>query len=240
VNRTIGTGLRGYLHANRTIRRPEDGSAEGGTSCATTRNRDARRGLVIAALGLTMSVAGVRPSASQATETQARDSAGVTIAEYAGSDVELSWTLEPLWTLGGTDEGPAAFFRVDRGALSTDSRGRLYVLDQGNREVRVFTSGGAHVRTFGSEGAGPGELRFPFSLAVGPDGSAGVVDLGKGALVRFDSSGAPLSEVSLSPPYLLDPVYLDERLVATLAHPPVPGDSTLREIVIRDQVRKVV
>jgi len=175
-----------------------------------------------------------RPAASQVPEYQIRDSAGVTIVESPPSDVRLNWKVERLWTLGGVDDGPEAFFRVGKGALSSNGRGLLYVLDQGSHEIRVFSDRGEHLRTFGREGDGPGELHFPFAIAVSSDGSVSVVDLGKGALVRFDSTGSPLDQEPLAYPYLVDPAYSDGLLVGLLQHPPAPPDSTLRELVVVD------
>ncbi|MQA91511.1 MAG: 6-bladed beta-propeller [Gemmatimonas sp.] len=122
------------------------------------------------------------------------DSAGVEIVISGPSDVELTWTLEPLLSLGGADDGPAAFYVVRPGRVGTDDAGHVYVLDVSRSQVVVFDTTGQHVRSFGGPGRGPGELSAPSSLAVAPDGSVAIFDLGKRGLIQFDGGGGPLPE----------------------------------------------
>lgn len=54
--------------------------------------------------------------------------------------------------------------------------GRLYVLETQPPELRVYdSSGGALVAVVGRSGDGPGEFRFPISLAVSAEGTAAVL-----------------------------------------------------------------
>lgn len=178
-----------------------------------------------------LSVGCQEPSIDRISDLQVRDSAGVTVVRNSQSDIPLDWSFERLWTLGGAQDGPEAFFRVDGDALATDGKSRLYVLDRGNHRVHVFARAATYLRSFGSEGDGPGEMRFPFALAVSRSGTVSVVDFGKGALVRYDSSGASLPEVPLGRPHLLDPAYLEGRLVAMLRNEAAAIDSTMTELV---------
>ena len=127
------------------------------------------------------------------------DSAGVTIVRNTGPDTPLDWTIEEVLRLGGTDEGPESFFRVNGNGIASDADGRLYILDIGNFHVLVFDAAGEHIRTLGREGAGPGEMGRPYSLLVSPDGAVHVVDLEKNAIIRFDANGAVMDEVRLPP-----------------------------------------
>lgn len=80
------------------------------------------------------------------------------------------------------------FGEVDRVAF--DGEGNLYILDRQNFRVVVVDPEGKLVREVGTEGDGPGELRFPMGFVVAPDGGIAVMDMGHQAFVVFDSDGA--------------------------------------------------
>ena len=121
---------------------------------------------------------------------QRTDSAGVEIVVSGATDRPLDWQFRLLFTLGGADEGPEAFFRVAPGLVGSDASGNLYVLDAPNARVVVFDTTGAFVRSMGSSGSGPGEFRMPASLSVSSDGFVTVFDFARGSLVRFAADGA--------------------------------------------------
>lgn len=79
--------------------------------------------------------------------------------------------LEPVVSIGPktlTDTGsPDEFGGVNSVALGPD--GDVYVADARNFEVRVFGLDGAHRRTFGRQGEGPGEFQALSSLAWAGD-----------------------------------------------------------------------
>ena len=50
--------------------------------------------------------------------------------------------------------------------LAADQEGNVYVLENQASEVRVFSSSGEHLRTFGRRGGGPGELNRPMYVDV--------------------------------------------------------------------------
>lgn len=122
------------------------------------------------------------------------DSAGVTLITYAGPDKALDWTFDSLYTLGGTDAGPQAFYELRGGVMGSDAAGELFVLDSDGHRIVTFDADGAFVREMGREGKGPGELAWPISLTVTPDGRAGAFDIGKMGLVWFGPGGEPLQE----------------------------------------------
>lgn len=161
----------------------------------------AGRWIDAAALVIVVASSACGPRARE-SDTALRDSSGVTIAENAATDVALGWTFETDFVLGGADEGPEAWSGLDTEALGTDAAGDIYVLDTSAKRVVVFDGDGNLVRTLGGEGGGPGELGFPFRMAVSAEGEIWVADVGKGGYVRWGPDGTPLEEVKpfLTPP----------------------------------------
>jgi hypothetical protein len=106
------------------------------------------------------------------------------------------WRLErsvEIGRLGGQDSVPRPdeFGRISW--LALDGRGRVYVADAAAYEIRVFDTTGAHVRTIGPRGAGPGE--FGSLLAIGFLGDTLVVlDGGNARLTLLDTAGVPLGQ----------------------------------------------
>ena len=45
----------------------------------------------------------------------------------------------------------------------------MYVADSSNHCIQMFTPEGQYMRTFGSGGAGPGELYYPAGVAIDGD-----------------------------------------------------------------------
>lgn len=128
----------------------------------------------------------------QPQQTVVSDSAGVRVVSNLASDTLLEWTFVPTFTLGGEENGPESFYSVSERTVGVDAAGRIYVLDADGHRVIVFTADGAHVRTLGREGKGPGEISWPFELTVKPDGTVLIDDVGRGMVHGFDPDGTPL------------------------------------------------
>jgi hypothetical protein len=97
--------------------------------------------------------------------------------------------LERVLTLGGDHAGRETAF-ADVADIAAGAAGEVYVLDAGDKSVRVFSSAGAPVRRFGREGAGPGEFNLPVSLRV--DTLVAVSDLGQQRMTYFSMDGRHL------------------------------------------------
>lgn len=82
----------------------------------------------------------------------------------AGPEVAEEWRLVEELRIGRlSGSGPDAF--ADIHDLAVDGGGRIYVLDVGWREVRVFDRDGRYLRSMAREGDGPGEKRYSNQLA---------------------------------------------------------------------------
>lgn len=105
--------------------------------------RDARKGLRGAAVGLLMIAA---PAAAQTAESP-------------------RFNVERLLTLGADAGSDDAVF-VDINDVTTSPSGDIYVLDTGDRAVKVYSPAGRFVRRFGRAGGGPGEFQLPTAIRV--------------------------------------------------------------------------
>ena len=118
-----------------------------------------------------------------------RDSAGIAIAVNSGAPAGAErWSVdaEPMVSIGGADGPPATMFTVVTGATRL-SDGTIVVLENETSELRFFDPGGAHLRTAGGFGEGPGEFEYAESF-VRLAGDTLLVDAGERHL-RFSPGG---------------------------------------------------
>lgn len=123
-----------------------------------------------------------------------RDSAGVTLVENPAvpADARTGWTLgaEPLVEIGALEGAEAEqLYRVRDATRLAD--GRIAIVNSGSQEVRVFDATGAHLRSWGGDGEGPGEFRDPTSIAPWPGDSLAVWDRRLRRLDVRPTSGEP-------------------------------------------------
>lgn len=98
------------------------------------------------------------------------------------------WTLVEELRIGAADgEGPDMFSGIQ--ALQADPLGRVWVADQGTREIRVFGTDGRHVRTFGRKGGGPGEFEGVMGMSWAADGTLWVADGNNNRYTVLDTAG---------------------------------------------------
>ena len=100
--------------------------------------------------------------------------------------------LQRVLSIGG-DMAPeeAAFMII--GGLAVAASGHIYVLDDGDRSVRVFDPAGRFVRRFGRQGGGPGEFQSPVGIWV--DSVVGVSDITQHRMSFFSLDGRHLRTV---------------------------------------------
>jgi hypothetical protein len=107
-------------------------------------------------------------------------------------DDATAWRIEEELRIGTADgAGPDLFGSIID--LEVDSYGRIYLLERQASEVRVFDATGAHLRTFGRAGSGPGEFKQPTGFAWTADSTLLVVDPNNARYVVFDTTGAYLT-----------------------------------------------
>jgi hypothetical protein len=116
-------------------------------------------------LSLTLAMSGACGGASGgAPAATVRDSAGIAIVEnvFPDSTGVAWWTVEepPRVDIGSAEaDEEDALFQVGDALRLSD--GRIVVTNGGAADVRYYAADGAHVRTSGRRGEGPGEFRQP-------------------------------------------------------------------------------
>ncbi|MBD3277574.1 MAG: hypothetical protein GF388_04675 [Candidatus Aegiribacteria sp.] len=90
-----------------------------------------------------------------------------------------------------------------------DDQGRILVLDNIDASVRAYDLQGNYIQQVTRRGPGPGELLWPRSLTVMPDGKLVICASSKGGYVIFDDSLAFEREIDLwenNSPYHISPM----------------------------------
>jgi hypothetical protein len=102
-------------------------------------------------------------------------------AEGAAAQQARPWTLQNVATVGGSEvnDDRYIFARVTAEALAGRGDGHLLVLDIQGKRILEYDAAGRHVRSFGREGDGPGEFRYPTAIALGGGDSVWAFDLGR-------------------------------------------------------------
>ena len=116
--------------------------------------------------------------------------------DLPAQDRRLDPDLEEVYRVGAFDGEAWETFGEIRG-VAFDGSGNLYVFDAQSSQVVVIDRAGRYVRTIGSPGEGPGELRSPMSLVVMRDGQVVVADMGHRAYVLYGPDGAYQRMVSM-------------------------------------------
>ena len=105
-------------------------------------------------------------------------------------------TVRPVSTIGCADCGGAAQF-AEIADIAVTPSGQVWVADKDDPRIRVFSSSGRVVRSFGRRGEGPGEYVGIEKIFPAADGSVAVVDMRLFRLTRVDSLGTVLSSLAI-------------------------------------------
>ena len=103
-------------------------------------------------------------------------------------DRPLAGTAPVVFAIGRAEGADHEMF-ADVAAVAFDGRDNLYVLDRQSARIMVYDPAGRFLRQVGRKGQGPGELQVPLGMAVAPDGSIAVVDLGAQGFSTFAPDG---------------------------------------------------
>ncbi len=122
-----------------------------------------------------------------------QDSAGnYYVSEYG--DFDRIQKFDPqgkvVCQIGRHGEEVGAFLRPQ--GLFVDEKDQLWVADASNHRVQVFDlkqTPPKFLKTWGSEGGAPGQLRYPYTIEVDRDGFVYVCELGNHRIQKFTSDG---------------------------------------------------
>lgn len=78
---------------------------------------------------------------------------------------------------------------LDKPMDVTTSNSFIYVTDTNNKRVSVFDLAGVPLYTFGEEGSGPGQFKFPYGITADTEGRVFVADLYNGTISIHDQKG---------------------------------------------------
>lgn len=94
---------------------------------------------------------------------------------------------------GSPGDGRGQFGRAMSIAIgkdeSTADSANVYVADTANHRIQRFDLEGNLLRIIGSPGTAPGQLKYPYDVAVAPDGSILVCEYGAHRISRFSADG---------------------------------------------------
>lgn len=76
------------------------------------------------------------------------------------------FTLKEVLSIGSEEQEDDNYLLARPRDMAFDSKGNIYVIDFKLKQIKVFDSQGKFLLAFGKEGKGPGELVFPFGIAV--------------------------------------------------------------------------
>jgi hypothetical protein len=121
-----------------------------------------------------------------------RDSAGVQIAESTAPAWEEGegWRLsaEPILQIGEA-EGAPQYLLSRVGSVTRRSDGSIVLANSGLQEIRTYGPDGAHLRSFGREGGGPGEFQRLGGIFLLPGDSVLAYDFTARRLSLFSPEG---------------------------------------------------
>jgi hypothetical protein len=100
---------------------------------------------------------------------------------------QARWTLKETLRIGGGESGPTLFLQIR--SIDADSKGRVLVYDRRTQDIRMFGPDGAHIRTIGRPGSGPGEMRNAEGIKIDREGRIWVRDAANTRFTVFNGEG---------------------------------------------------
>jgi len=83
--------------------------------------------------------------------------------------------------------------------VAVSKTGQIYIVDGVNNKIRIYGPQGVPVSSFGTQGAGEGEFRYPLGIDIADSGRVYVADSGNHRVQIFDRAGGFISQIKLAP-----------------------------------------
>lgn len=123
---------------------------------------------------------------------------------HVGAQQPSTWRGTITLSLGGSAEIRDAYIFRGISGLAADGRGRIFVSEQSDNRVRVYSPKGQFLFTIGQAGEGPGDLARPCCISFGPDGTLWVKEMQNHRYSAFavgEASARLLKTITLRAPF---------------------------------------
>ena len=81
--------------------------------------------------------------------------------------------------------------------VAASKDGQIYVVDGVNNRIRIYSSRGAPLSSFGTEGADEAQFKYPLGIDIPDSGRVYVADSGNHRVQIFDPTGGFISQIKL-------------------------------------------
>jgi hypothetical protein len=96
----------------------------------------------------------------------------------------------------GQESGDERYVFSQLRSVQVDDQGNIYVLDWKDIKIKVFDGQGKHLRTFGKQGQGPGEIQMPTRMFLTRTGKLAILDSGNKRIAFYSPAGECLKEIA--------------------------------------------
>ena len=93
--------------------------------------------------------------------------------------------------------------------VAVNQRGEIIVVEHSGHCISIFSQTGKKIRSFGSQGSGHGQFRWPRDVAVDDDGNILVADAGNKRIQKFTSDGKFMVAIGRDTVELKNPVSIN-------------------------------
>lgn len=112
-------------------------------------------------------------------------------------DVDLAWTAELEWRVGGAEDSVLVLVRLWPQQVVSWDTNRIVIADASAGELLLLDGNGRLIRSRSIKGDGPGELRRPYGLTTTADNELVAIDPIARRLVRWNRDLVPVGEERL-------------------------------------------
>lgn len=119
-----------------------------------------------------------------------------------------SVVLKQLWTIGNDDKAPVEYlFRFPKIA-KLDRNGNLYLLENHDSNIKVYSKDGKYIKTIGRQGKGPGEFVAIGNFCITKKDELIILDIPQQRISIYDNKKGFLKTKNFPP--LFEPIYFDQ------------------------------